>query len=304
MDSNTITSTKLDVYQLVTDQIIALLEHGIIPWQKPWKDAGIPMNLLSKRHYRGINLWLLLSLNYEKNCFLTWEQLKSIGASVNQGEHGHIVIFWKTLQNKNEEQVDEKQKTVPLLRYYKVFNIAQCRDIPEHFIPIAEQNTHEKEPIQECEVIIKAMPSCPVIQHKEQRAYYHPQLDLINMPKKKSFKNNESYYSTLFHELVHSTGSEKRLGRKTLKDMAPFGSESYALEELVAEMGSAYLCRFSGILPNEINNIVAYLDNWLKIFRNDKRFLITAAGQAQKAADFILRDRQNTINGSHETFEE
>src|ERR1700733_11738344 len=99
------------------------------------------------------------------------------------------------------------------------------------------------------------------------------------MPKKKSFKSLESYYSTLYHELVHSTGAEKRLGRKTLTDMVPFGSESYAMEELIAEMGSAYLCRFSGILPNEIKNTVAYLDNWLGVFRKDKRFLITAAGQ-------------------------
>ena len=108
------------------------------------------------------------------------------------------------------------------------------------------------------------------------------------MPKKKSFKSVEGYYSTLFHELVHSTGSEKRLGRKTFIDMVPFGSESYAMEELIAEMGSAYLCRFSGILPAEITNTVAYLDNWLEVFKKDKRFIISASGQAQKAVDFVL----------------
>jgi antirestriction protein ArdC len=305
MDSQNTPSTKIDVYQLVTDQIIALLEQGIVPWQKPWADAGIPMNLLSKRQYRGINLWLLLSLNYEKNCFLTWEQIKSIGGSVNQGEHGHIVVFWKPVQKTTEEQNDEKQKSAPMLRYYKVFNIAQCRDIPEHLIPVIEPGISEFEPIEHCDAIIVNMPNCPVIQHKEQRAYYSPDRDLINMPKKKSFKTIDSYYSTLFHELVHSTGSEKRLGRKTLKDMAPFGSETYALEELVAEMGSAYLCRFSGILTNQITNTVAYLDNWLGVFKKDKRFLITAAGQAQKAVDFVLnRQEEESKNEEVETISE
>jgi antirestriction protein ArdC len=115
------------------------------------------------------------------------------------------------------------------------------------------------------------------------------------MPKKKSFKSIESYYGTLYHELVHSTGAEKRLGRKTITDMVTFGSESYAMEELIAEMGSAYLCLFSGILPVEIKNTTAYLNNWLMVFKNDKRFLITASGQAQKAVDFILNRKENEL---------
>lgn len=116
------------------------------------------------------------------------------------------------------------------------------------------------------------------------------------MPKKKSFDVPASDYSTLFHELAHSTSSQKRLGRKTLTDMVPFGSESYAMEELMAEMGSAYLCRFSGILPNQINNTVANLDKWLGVFKKDNRFLITASGQAQKAADWILGKKENDTN--------
>ena len=286
MDSQQ-TASKLDVYQLVTDQIISLLEQGIVPWQRPWNDAGVPMNLLSKRQYRGINLWLLLSLNYERNFFLTWEQIKSIGGSVNKGETGQIVVFWKPLQKKAEE-TEEKQKSVPMLRYYKVFNIAQCRDIPENLIPKVNPSIGEATPLMECEAIIHGMPDCPTIVHKDPHAFYRIDTDTVNMPKKKSFKSSESYYSTLFHELVHSTGAEKRLGRKTLIDMVPFGAVSYAQEELVAEMGSAYLCRYCDILPNEINNTVAYLDNWLGVLKNDKRFIISASGQAQKAVDFIL----------------
>ena len=287
MDSQQTTS-KIDVYQLVTDQIISLLEQGIVPWQRPWAEAGVPANLLSKRQYRGINLWLLLSLNYEQNYFLTWDQIKSMGGSVKKGETGHIVVFWKPVQKNAEEDKETKQKQVPMLRYYKVFNIAQCRDIPENLIPKSEVAAVDREPILECEAIINSMANSPTIVHKEQKAYYRIDTDIINMPKKKSFKSLESYYSTLFHELVHSTGAEKRLGRKTLTDMVPFGSESYAMEELIAEMGSAYLCRFSGVLPNEINNTVAYLDNWLGVFKKDKRFIISASGQAQKAVDLIL----------------
>src|SRR5260221_73687 len=122
MDSNNTLPTKVDVYQIVTNRIITLLDQGTIPWHKPWTEPGIPMNLLSKRSYRGINLWLLLSLNYERNLFLTWDQLKKIGGSVKQGEHGHVVIFWKTVKNDDSLEVEGK-KTVPLLRYYKVFNV-------------------------------------------------------------------------------------------------------------------------------------------------------------------------------------
>ena len=225
MDSPNTSSTKLDIYQLVTDQIIALMEKGTVPWQKPWNESGPPMNLLSKRQYRGINLWLLVSLNYEQNLFLTWDQVKSVGGSVNQGEHGHIVVFWKHTKSKEEQQEDKKEKVIHMLRYYKVFNISQCRDIPEHLIPKLDP-TAEFDLIGECEAVVTSMPDCPVILHKEQKAYYHIPTDSINMPKKKSFKSPEGYYSTLYHELVHSTGAEKRLGRKTLTDMAPFDSES------------------------------------------------------------------------------
>jgi antirestriction protein ArdC len=284
MDSSTAT---IDLYQLVTGQVIASLEKGVIPWQRPWAEAGVPMNLLSKRQYRGINLWLLLLLNYERNLFLTWDQVKSCGGSVLAGEKGHIVVFWQQVS----KQAADTQKNIPRLRYYKVFNIAQCREIPTDLIPPAAATMKECIPKMECESIIQTMIDAPVIEHKQHQAYYDITTDVINMPKKKSFKTIDGYYHTLFHELVHSTGAEKRLGRKTLTDMVPFGTPSYAMEELIAEMGSAYLCRFTGILPNEIENTVAYLDNWLGVFKKEKRFLLTASGQAQKAVDMILNSK-------------
>jgi antirestriction protein ArdC len=291
MDSQNTSSTKLDVYQMVTDRIIELLEAGTIPWQKPWSETGIPMNAISKRAYRGINLWLLLSLNYERNLFLTWDQLKKIGGSVNQGQHGHIVVFWKQVKKVPEELDDKgKPKTTPMLRYYKVFNVEQCRDIPNELIP--ELLKDEVDPILECEAVINTMPDSPLLIFKGKKAYYEILKDQVVLPQLKSFKTPESYYSTLFHELVHSTGAEKRLGRKSIVEMAEFGSEPYSMEELIAELGASYLNSFTGILNKQIENSAAYISSWLLKFKSDKRFIIAASGQAQRAVDLILNRQE------------
>ena len=247
MDSQNTSSTTLDVYQMVTDRIVGLLEAGTVPWQKPWTESGLPMNVISKRPYRGINLWLLLSLNYERNLFLTWDQLKKIGGSVLQGQHGHIVVFWKQVK-KVPEELDGtgKAKQIPMLRYYKVFNVEQCRDVPKDLIP--ELVKTPIDPILECEAIINTMPDSPLLIFTGKKAFYDIEKDHVVLPNLKRFKTSESYYSTLFHELVHSTGAEKRLCRKTITEMAEFGSEPYSMEELIAELGAAYLNSFTGIL--------------------------------------------------------
>jgi antirestriction protein ArdC len=301
MDSNNSTSPKVDVYAIVTNRIIELLEQGTVPWQKPWTETGMPANFISKRPYRGINLWLLLSLNYERNLFLTWDQLKKIGGSVKQGEHGHIVIFWKILPKKDDTEHNGNLKQIPLLRYYKVFNINQCRDVPEELVEPLGAKEHN--PIMECEAILKEMKQCPAIRHKEQRAFYDIVGDYINMPKKKSFKDSESYYCTLFHEVIHSTGHEKRLNRKSITEMSEFGSEMYSIEELVAEMGSAYLCSLTGILNSSITNTAAYIHGWLGKLKGDKRFIVQASGNAQKAVDFIL-DVSNSESDPKEEVEQ
>ncbi len=296
MDSaNNTSGSQIDMYQLVTNQIITLLEKGVIPWQKPWKESGMPMNLISKRSYRGINLWLLNALPYDNNYFLTWEQLKSIGASVNKDEKGHIVVFWKNVKQKPEEKKEDGSfKTVPMLRYYKVFNVSQCRDIPADLIPVNAGEPKELDPMAECEGILNFMPDMPLVTFLGKgAAYYNIEKDEITLPKMKGFKSSHAYYATLFHELVHSTGHEKRLDRKSITDRVSFGTESYALEELVAEMGAAFLCRYTGVLPFEIENAVAYIDNWLTVLKNDKRFIIQASGAAQKAVDFILSKNGN-----------
>lgn len=281
MDSNNSTSAKLDVYQIVTDQIIELLEAGTVPWQKPWSDAGVPMNAKSKRKYRGINLWLLLCLPYDRHLYLTWDQIKEYGGSVKKGEVGHVVIYWKP---KKEDEADEKKP--PLLRYYKVFNISQCRDLPESLVePLSNK---ENDPILECEAIVNGMPNSPLLIFTGNKAYYDIEKDQVVLPNLKKFKNSESYYSVLFHELVHSTGAEKRLNRKTVTEMAEFGSEPYSIEELVAELGSAYLSSLAGLLNAELGNQAAYINGWLGKLKNDKRFMVQASGQAQKAVDYII----------------
>ncbi len=281
------TNNTRDVYTLVTNQIIAQLEKGVIPWRKPWKEAGMPQNLVSKRPYRGINLWLLACLGYTTNLFLTHNQLTQIGGKVKKGEKGHLVVFWKVVDNTKEEKeaaTDTAKKTT-LLRYYWVFNVEQCQDITGYLIESPEQFNHV---ILPCENVVSSMPHQPAIQFKEPDAYYHPGKDFINMPKMKTFINSEAYYATLFHELVHSTGHKSRLDRKEVQSMTPFGSDIYSTEEIVAELGTCYLTSLTGIAPMTFENNAAYIQGWIERLQNNPSVIVYASTQAQKATDYIL----------------
>ena len=280
------TTTPIDVYQIITDRIIAQLEQQVVPWRKPWTEAGHPQNLLTKRLYTGMNTWLLGSLGYSQNYFLTWKQLKAVGGSVIKGEKGHIVIFWKKLPAERSEPDAEQQKPKFLLRYFYVFNIAQCDHLPEVFTIPYPPNTINQ--IGACDEVIERMPNCPVIKHGKQTAYYDPLTDYINLPKQGSFDSAESYYGTLFHELIHSTGHQSRLNRKEIVEPSKYGSEPYSIEELTAEIGACYLNSVAGIVGKEFDNSVAYIKGWIDQLRNDKRMLVYASGQAQRATDYIL----------------
>lgn len=276
--------SKADVYAIVTNRIIEQLEQNRVPWRKPWTEAGLPQNLISKRPYRGINVWLLLSCNYRQNLFLTFKQAKELGATVRKGEKSQMVVFTKW--EKKEDEKTGEVKNVPFLRYYYVFNVAQCDGIPEGKIP--PHAVRNNDPIETCQDIIVSMPNLPEIKHDKQKAFYDPAGDYINMPLMESFTNSESYYGTLFHELIHSTGHFSRLNRKEITEMKGFGSEPYSIEELTAEIGSCYLMSHAGILTSDISNTAAYIQAWLEKLRNDKRFIIYASAQAQKATDYIL----------------
>ncbi|MBB5397185.1 ArdC family protein [Mucilaginibacter sp. AK015] len=279
------TSQTIDVYSIITDRIIAQLEKSVVPWRKPWAESGPPTNFLTKRPYHGINALLLNSIEYEIQSYLSWKQLKAIGGSVLKGEKGHVVVFWKRIPKARTKETDP-QKYTSLLRYYKVFNISQCSDIPDHLMPTIESQTYS--PISTCDEIIERMPLCPVIKHSKQRAFYDPQKDYINMPKQRSFADIESYYGTMFHELIHSTGHESRLNRKEMVGTVELGSESYSIEELTAEIGACFLSSIAGICTLEIENSVAYINHWLEVLKKNKKLIVYASGQAQRATDFIL----------------
>ncbi len=270
-----------EAYQHITDRIITLLSQGTVPWHKPWKArTGLPRNFVTKKPYRGINVFLLIAMSYESPFWLTFRQASQLGATVRKGEKACPVVFWKPWMIEDKESGEERN--VPLLRFYHVFNIAQCDAIGD--APLTADAVTVTKPAE----IVANMPQRPVIRHGMTRAFYSPAEDLIGMPARERFEKEDEYYSTLFHELVHSTGHEKRLKRTTLTESTGFGSNPYSKEELIAEMGATFLCGHAEIVERTIDNSAAYLKGWLDQLRNDKKLIVQAAAQAQKAVDFIL----------------
>lgn len=276
-----------DVYQLITDRIIELLEQGTVPWHKPWRSAEYaPQNLLSRKPYRGINAFLLGCLGYEEPFWLTFKQAKQLGGSVRKGEKSTPVVFWKWLE-KRDGETDEVER-LPLLKHYRVFHVSQC-DLPDGKVPVIEPSEEtEFVPIEACERVVSEMPNAPTIEVGGGRACYQPGEDRVRMPKREAFARVEDYYATLFHELVHATGHTSRLNREGIRELSRFGSKNYSQEELVAEVGAAFLCGHCGIAIATIENTASYIDGWLKKLRRDKKLVVQAAAQAQKAADHVL----------------
>jgi antirestriction protein ArdC len=275
------------VYQVITDRVMALLEQGTVPWHKPWRGGDmLPQNLVSRKPYRGVNVFMLHAMAYESPFWLTFKQAKEMGGNVRKGEHACPVVFWKWLDADGAGEATGK-RPVPMLRYYSVFNVAQCDGVTA---PAIEGTDREHSPIETAEKIVAAMPQRPEIRHGLDRAFYSPAADSVGMPSPERFETPENYYSVLFHELTHSTGHESRLNRKGVSggERAGFGSQSYSKEELVAEMGAAFLCGRAGIVERTIDNSAAYVASWLERLKDDARLVVLAAAQAQKAADFIL----------------
>jgi antirestriction protein ArdC len=272
---------KNTTYDRITDRITALLEQGTVPWHKPWKArTGLPRNFVSQNPYRGINVFLLLAMMYESPFWLTFRQVSQLGGSVRKGEKACPVVFWK--QTMVEDKKSGEQKKKYLLRFYHVFNVAQCDGLKISAEPVQENI------IAKPEDIVAQMPQPPILKHGMTHAYYSPREDCVGLPPRERFEKTEDYYSTVFHEFVHSTGHEKRLKRSTLTESAGYGSNPYCKEELIAEMGAAFLCGLAEIGERTIDNSAAYLKGWLEQLRNDKTLIVQAAAQAQKAADFIL----------------
>lgn len=271
------------VYDYVTERIIKQLEEGTIPWRRPWQ-GGEAVNYVTRKPYRGINRLLLPGGEY-----LTWKQIQDNKGSVKKGAKSYMVVFWKFFDNTKETEdgdVEISTKSGCMLRYYNVFALADTEGIESKIVPV----TNEFTPIEEAERIASNYKDAPPVKHDDKgRAYYSPSDDYINLPDTTQFDSEAEYYSTLFHEMVHSTGHDKRLSRFKGQKNAAFGSQDYSKEELVAEIGAAMLCGTCRIENRTIDNSAAYIASWLKKLKDDRTLIVSAAAKAQKAADYILQ---------------
>ena len=222
-----------------------------------------------------------MAMNYESPNWLTLRQANAMGGQIKPGEKSCPVVFWKPMKVQDKETKEDKK--IPFLRLYHVFNISQSTGLKN--IPPADESAFIQTLPAE---LVANMSQRPVIKHGMAMASYSPVSDVVNMPDRVRFKSEDHYYTTLFHELVHATGHEKRLKRASIMERNGYGSNPYAKEELIAEMGGAFLCGHAGIVDRTIDSSAAYLEGWLKQLQEDKTLIVHAAAQAQKAADFIL----------------
>jgi antirestriction protein ArdC len=273
----------VNVYEIVTEQIIAQLEAGTAPWRKPWTCAA-PCNLVSQKDYRGLNVFMLASQGMPSKFWLTANQAAKLGGTVKAGAKSCLVVYWRIGEEKLNAKTGKLGRSF-LLRYSRVHNLSQTEGIAEPLgldgiakPPVAD--------IEAAEQLIVNMPNRPRVR-ADLHAYYRPSEDIVGIPDKETFHSSEGFYATLFHELGHSTGHTSRLGREGIEHVERFGSQSYSREELIAEMTSAYLCGITGIAPVTLTNSAAYLQSWIKALKGDSRLIVTAASAAQKSADYI-----------------
>ena len=276
----------MNIYQEVTDRIINQLEQGIIPWQKPW--TGVmdgAFNRVSKRPYSLLNQMLLKHTGE----YATFKQWQELGGKIRKGEKSEMVVFWKMTKITEEKDGEKNEKIIPMLRYYNVFHISQVDGVE----PLPVKELQPLEPIEEAENIkeaYKCRENIQIFEKVTNRAFYSPSNDYIEVPCKDQYKHVEEFYSTLFHEMVHSTGHMTRLERfEQGAKIASFGTPDYSKEELVAEIGAATLLSVIGIETSKtFNNSTAYIQSWLRVLKNDNKFIVSASSKAEKAVKYIL----------------
>jgi len=283
-----------NLYQEITDRIIADLEQGKVPWAQPWGKAqaglGLPRNASTGRRYSGVNILILWGAVIEKGFpsqhWLTFRQALELGGNVRKGEHGvtacHADRFIPKAEIERAAKDGDEAEAVPFMKRFTLFNVAQCDGLPERL-----QGEGEPEKLPECEIIphAEALIAATGADFRigGDRAFYVPSRDFIQVPPQPSFFDQINYYRTCFHELGHWTGAAHRLARGF---SGSFGSSFYGCEELVAEMASAFICAMLGIVPTVRH--ADYLGSWLEILREDNRAIFRAASQASRAADYIL----------------
>ena len=268
---------KKTVYEIVTQRIIEKLEEGVIPWRKPWA-GGMPISRLTGKAYSGVNLMLLR----RSGEYMTFKQVQAEGGKVKKGSKAELVVFWtiRDREKTNKETGEKETDKSFILRYYNVFHIEDTEGIEPKI-----KTEFVNDPIEKAESIIKAYDVLPIKQGSR-KAFYAPFEDYIQIPSIGQYEKPEEYYSTAFHECIHSTGHPKRLNRFKPGDNV-FGSKNYSKEELVAEIGAAMLCGVAGIENVTIDNSAAYIKGWLSVLKDDSKLIVRAASQAQKGAELI-----------------
>ncbi len=281
-----------DVYTRITNSIITQLENGVRPWHQPWKDGTASVTRPLRGNgipYQGINVLMLwseaLARGYTAPVWMTFKQAFELDAHVRKGERGSLVVFASTL-NRSETDAqtgEQEERSIPFMKGYTVFNVEQIDGLPAHYYAKPETPPSAAQRIAHADCF--AAHTGADIRHGGGRAFYSPSHDLVQMPPFESFPEALDYYATLIHELTHWTRHEKRLNRDF--GQKRFGDEHYAMEELVAELGAAFLCADLGLTPDVRDDHAAYIASWLKVLKGDKRAVFTAAAHAQRAADFL-----------------
>lgn len=288
--------SNAEIAEEITGKLLAQLEAGVVPWHKPWSGSG-PKNVVSGKEYRGINLLLLnmerIAKEYSTNWWLTFNQAKKKKGTVRAGERGTQIIFWKFIDVEREELGEDGEKelkrdVIPLMKIYYVFNVDQCDGIeaPDDGQATTDEVIAEAEMIQ---ALYRSNGGAPVNHNGGNKAFYRPSSDSIHMPEKTAFDGAAHYYSTLFHEDVHSTGHEMRLGRDGIVENHFFGDALYSEEELVAEFGAAFLMgRVGGqYVARTLENSANYIAHWKRKLVDDGKLIFRVTSAAQKALDYI-----------------
>lgn len=291
--TTTTTTKRTDVYERVTSKIVEELERGVRPWLKPWNAEHAAGRITRPlRHnftpYKGINilmLWAAAEISgYGCPIWLTFQQAKELGGHVKKGEHGSPVVYASTFtKTDSDEQGDEIEKKIPFLKQYTVFNVEQVDELPQHFYQKASEPTSIMERIEDADRFFAATKA--EIRYGGTRAYYALEKDYVQMPPYETFRDVESHAATLAHELTHWTRHPSRLGRDLGRKK--YGDAGYAMEELVAELGSAFLCADLKITPEIRDDHASYIASWLEVLKNDKRAVFVATSQASKAVDYL-----------------
>lgn len=271
---------KIDAYQEITNKIIAALETGTAPWVKPWASHGAPRNAITGREYSGINT-VLLAMSPEASPFwLTFNQAKKAGGSVRKGEHGTQIVLFRPINVEDRDGDEGKKKVVPMMRLFTVFNTQQIDGLPEKYTTLAPQVDGLNGDINDK---AEALLSQARIEQDKAIACFIPSADVIHMPGKNDFKTMDDFYATGLHELTHWSGHESRLAREFGQR---FGDKAYAFEELIAELGAAFLCAHCGIDGHLQHD--SYIASWLAVLRKDKRAIFTAASAARRSSEFLV----------------